>query len=105
MPDFIYDAFLSYSPNDQAAVRVLAERLRVDNVRVWFDEWMREEHSNTPNLAAYGMERSRILVLCHSNSYMRSGVEDMRLAMELTRAPNNERRLFFFSLDDSEARA
>ena len=37
MPDdFPYDVFLSHSAKDKAVVRPLAERLRVDGVKVWF---------------------------------------------------------------------
>ena len=40
MPDqFHYDVFLSHSAKDKAVVRPLAERLRKDGVKVWFDEW------------------------------------------------------------------
>jgi len=41
MPDeFPYDVFLSHSAKDKALVRPLAERLRADGVKVWFDEWV-----------------------------------------------------------------
>ena len=36
---FSYDVFLSHSAKDKALVRDLAERLRQDDLRVWFDEW------------------------------------------------------------------
>jgi len=40
MPDdFRYDVFLSHSAQDKAVVRPLAERLRQDGLKVWFDEW------------------------------------------------------------------
>jgi hypothetical protein len=37
--DFKYDVFLSHSAKDKAVVRLLAERLREDGLKVWFDEW------------------------------------------------------------------
>ena len=41
MPDeFSHDVFLSHSAKDKAVVRPLAERLRADGVKVWFDEWV-----------------------------------------------------------------
>ena len=41
MPDeFPYDVFLSHSAKDKAVARPLAERLRADGVKVWFDEWV-----------------------------------------------------------------
>ena len=40
MPDeFPYDVFLSHSAKDKAVVRDVAERLKKDGLRVWFDEW------------------------------------------------------------------
>jgi hypothetical protein len=40
MPDeFNYDVFLNHSSKDKALVRPLAERLRSDGLKVWFDEW------------------------------------------------------------------
>lgn len=35
----VFDVFLSYSSKDRFQVQVLAERLRDDGIRVWFDEW------------------------------------------------------------------
>jgi hypothetical protein len=37
---FNYDVFLSHSSKDKPIVRELAERLRADGLRVWFDEWI-----------------------------------------------------------------
>ena len=36
---FTHDVFLSHSAKDKAVVRGLAERLRKDGLKVWFDEW------------------------------------------------------------------
>jgi hypothetical protein len=38
-PAYIHDFFLSHSSTDKAGVRAVAERLRADGLRVWFDEW------------------------------------------------------------------
>ena len=41
MPDeFPYDVFLSHSAKDKSVVRAVAERLRKDGLKLWFDEWM-----------------------------------------------------------------
>ena len=82
MPDeFPYDVFLSHSAKDKAVVRPLAERLRADEVAVWFDGWvrpkdelrrMKAESELHPSsfilhpLVEEGLERSRVLVLCMS---------------------------------------
>jgi molybdate-binding protein len=40
MPEnFKYDVFISHSSKDKPAVRELAEKLKTDGIRVWFDEW------------------------------------------------------------------
>jgi len=36
---FSFDVFLSYSSKDKVVVRPIAERLRADGLRVWFDDW------------------------------------------------------------------
>lgn len=36
---FTYDVFISHSAKDKPVVRELAERLKRDGLRVWFDEW------------------------------------------------------------------
>ena len=36
---FPYDVFLSHSAKDKPVVRDVAERLKKDGLRVWFDEW------------------------------------------------------------------
>jgi hypothetical protein len=41
MPDaFQYDVFLSHSAKDKPVVRPLAEQLRNDGLKAWFDEWV-----------------------------------------------------------------
>ena len=73
MPDeFQFDVFLSPSAKDKAVVRPLAERLRADGVKVWFDEWVlkpgdsiEKNQSKTAKIEE-GLERSRVLGLCMS---------------------------------------
>lgn len=43
-----YDVFLSHSSKDKPVVRALAERLRKDGLRVWFDEWVLKPGDNLP---------------------------------------------------------
>lgn len=64
--DFAYDVFLSHSSKDKAVVRPLAELLRKDGVKVWFDEWEITPGDSIPAKIEEGLERSRVLVLCMS---------------------------------------
>ena len=45
---FEYDVFLSHSAKDKAVVRDVAERLRKDGVKVWFDEWVLNPGNSIP---------------------------------------------------------
>ena len=63
---FPYDVFLSHSSKDKAVVRPLAERLRTDGLKVWFDEWVLKPGDSIPAKIEEGLEHSRVLVLCMS---------------------------------------
>jgi hypothetical protein len=62
--NFTFDLFLSHSSKDKAVVRPLAERLRADGVKVWFDEWVLKPGDSIPAKIEEGLERSRVLELC-----------------------------------------
>ena len=64
--DFKYDVFLSHSSKDKAVVRPIAERLRADKLRVWFDEWEVKRGDDKAAKLEEGLEQSRALVLCLS---------------------------------------
>jgi hypothetical protein len=63
---FKYDVFLSHSSKDKDIVRPLAERLRADGLRVWFDSWEIRPGDSIPAKIEEGLEASRVLVLCMS---------------------------------------
>jgi len=65
---FQFDVFLSHSAKDKEVVRDIAERLRGDGLKVWFDEWQIKPGDNIPHKIEEGLERSRVLVLCMSAS-------------------------------------
>jgi len=64
--DFKYDVFLSHSSKDKDIVRAVAERLKADGLRVWFDEWEIKPGDSAPKKIDDGLEDSRVLVLCMS---------------------------------------
>ena len=80
MPDESqYDVFLRHSSKDKAVVRPLAERLRVDGLRVWFDEWVIKSDDSIPAKIEEGLEHSRVLVLCTSANVFGSDWAQLRL--------------------------
>jgi hypothetical protein len=109
MPDdFTYDAFLSHSAKDKAVVRELAERLRKDGVKVWFDEWVlkpgdsiKSPQSKTAKIEE-GLERSRVLVLCMSANAFGSDWKQLESRTFRFRDPLNKKRRFLpLCLDDA----
>lgn len=53
---FIYDVFLSHSSKDKAIVRDIAERLRKDGLKVWFDKWSIKPGNSIPSKVEEGLE-------------------------------------------------
>ena len=97
MPDdFTHDVFLSHSAKDKAVVRLLAERLRKDGVKVWFDEWVTkpgdsiEKNQSKTAKIEEARGRSRVLVLYMSantfgSDWAQLGSGTFRLRDPLTR--------------------
>jgi hypothetical protein len=101
-PDFEYDVFLSHSSKDKVVVRDVAERLRKDVVKVWFDEWVLKAGDSIPAKIEEGLERSRVLVLCISAHAFGSDWAQLEYGMFRFRDPlNKERRFLPLRLDDT----
>ena len=103
MPDeFPCDVFLSHSAKDKAVVRPLAERLRADGVKVWFDERVLKPGDSIPARIEEGLERSRVLVLCMSAHAFGSDWARLESGTFRFRDPlNQERRFLPVRLDDA----
>src|SRR5688572_11917017 len=103
MPDdFKYDVFLSHSSKDKPIVRDLAERLRKDGLKVWFDEWVIKPGDSIPSKIEDGLEYSRVLVLCMSGHAFGSDWAQLESQTFRFRDPlNKERRFIPLRLDDA----
>lgn len=100
--DFQYDVFLSHSSKDKAVVRPLAERLRKDGLKVWFDEWVLKPGDSIPAKIEEGLEHSRVLVLCMSANAFGSDWAQLESGTFRFRDPlNRERRFIPLRLDDA----
>ena len=97
-----FDVFLSHSSKDKAVVRAVADRLRCDGLRVWFDEWEIHPGDNIPAKIEEGLERSRVLVLCMSAQAFGSDWAHLESGTFRFRDPlNKERRFIPLRLDDA----
>jgi hypothetical protein len=104
MPEYFpYDVFLSHSHKDKPIVRDIAERLRADGVKVWFDEWEIRPGDSIPARIEEGLEGSRVLVLCMSANAFGSGWAQLEAGTFRFRDPlNRERRFFLVRLDGGD---
>ncbi len=97
-----FDVFLSHSAKDKAVVRPVAERLRKDGLRVWFDEWELKAGDSIPAKIEEGLERSRVLVLCMSANAFGSDWAQLESGTFRFRDPlNKERRFLPLLLEDA----
>lgn len=92
--DFKYDVFLSHSSKDKDIVRPLAERLRADGLRVWFDDWILKPGDSIPAKIEEGLEQSRVLVLCMSAQAFGSDWAQLEAGTFRFRDPLNQERRF-----------
>jgi small GTP-binding protein len=100
--DFSFDVFLSYSSKDKAIVRPVAERLREDGLRVWFDEWELKPGDSVPKKIDDGLEQSRVLVLCMSEHAFGSDWAQLESGTFRFRDPlNKDRRFIPLRLDEN----
>jgi small GTP-binding protein len=100
--EFAFDVFLSYSSGDKAVVRKVAERLRADGLKVWFDEWVLKPGDSIPAKIEEGLERSGVLVLCMSANAFGSDWAQLEAGTFRFRDPlNQERRFIPLRLDDA----
>ena len=103
--DFAFDVFLSYSSKDKATVRPIAERLRKDGLRGWFDEWEIKHGDSIPAKIEEGLEGSRVLVLCMSANAFGSDWPQLESGTFRFRDPlNRDRRFIPLRLDADPGR-
>ena len=83
-------------------MRAIAERLKDDGLRVWFDEWSIKAGDNIPHRIEEGLEHSRVLVLCMSANAFGSDWAQLEAGTFRFRDPlNKERRFIPLRLDDA----
>ncbi len=102
---FSYDVFLSHSSKDKEIVRPLADRLKRDGIKVWFDEWAIRPGDSIPAKLEEGLERSRILVFCMSANAFGSEWAQLESGTFRFRDPlNKDRRFLPLRLDEAPIR-
>ncbi|HWM91967.1 MAG TPA: toll/interleukin-1 receptor domain-containing protein [Thermoanaerobaculia bacterium] len=96
-----YDAFLSYSSQDQGRAIRVAERLRASGLKVWYDGWEIKPGDDIYFKIEEGLNRSRILVFLMSSSSLGSDWTGFERRARQFRDPlNRERRFIPVLLED-----
>ena len=72
-PEPEFDIFLSYASEDVMWCGQLAERLRNEGVRVWFDRWRIQAGDHLEARINDGLEKSRKMVAVWSKNYFQHG--------------------------------
>lgn len=104
-PEFQWDVFLSHSKADKDVVRDIANRLKSDGVRVWFDDWEIQPGDSIPAKIEDGLEQSRVLVLCMSKAAFGSDWAQLESHTFRFKDPlNHNRRFIPLRLDDTPAK-
>src|SRR5258705_9875916 len=99
---FSFDVFISHSTKDKQVVRAIAERLRADGLRVWFDDWQLRVGDSIPAKIEEGLEHSRVLLLYMSANAFGSDWAQLESGTFRFRDPlNKERRFIPLRLDDA----
>jgi WD40 repeat protein len=70
-PAIEYDVFLSHANEDSAWCEKLAQRLRDEGVRVWFDKWHILPGDNIPARLNAGIKQSRKMIALFTKNYFR----------------------------------
>jgi TIR domain. len=96
-----YDVFISHSSKDKAVVRELAERLKADGLRVWFDDWVIQPGDMIGLKIEQGLEQSRTLVLVMSANAFASEWVTLERHTAMFRDPTNQERRFIPLLIDN----
>lgn len=99
-----FDIFLSHSSKDKAVVRAVAERLKQDGLRVWFDEWILNPGDSVPAKIEEGLEHSRVLVLSMSDHAFGSDWAQLESGTFRFRDPlKNDRRMPLLRFDGAHS--
>lgn len=101
--EFKYDVFLSHSAKDKAVAQKLAQRLKADGLRVWFDEWDIKPGDNIPETIESGLRASRVLVLGVSKNYPKGErMASQAISRPVGGSDRGSQRIIPVRLDDSE---
>ena len=97
-----FDVFLSHSSHDKAVVHDLAERLRDDGLKVWFDDWVIKPGDSIPSKIDAGLDQSAVMVLCMSaHAFGSDWAQLERYTFQFLDPLNKERRVIPLRLDDA----
>jgi WD40 repeat protein len=101
--EFKFDVFVSYAMEDRVTALDIAQTLRSEGLQVWFNEWQLDSDEDVLNETEYGLEHSRVMVLCTSAAAFSSSWPTLEAGILRFRDPLNKKRRFVsVRLDDAQ---
>jgi|ERR1044071_4318510 hypothetical protein len=101
--EFTFDVFIGHNSKDKPRVRNLAERLRDDGVRVWYDEWEVRAGDVIIQKVESGLEVARKFMLAISAHAFDSDWVSLERTTAMHRDPmNKESRFIPLLLEDCD---
>jgi len=99
--DWEHDVFLSHSSKDKARARSIAERLRREGLKVWFDDWIVRAGDDIQLKLEEGLGSSRFLVFLMSPNSLKADWPTLERRSRQFQDPlNRERRFLPVLLED-----
>lgn len=97
-----YDVFISYNRADIEVVERLAEKLRSDGLKVWFDQWVIQSGDDLTSRINDGLDHSRVLIICISQNSSTSIWRRLETHTFMYRIHGQEKeRVLILRLDDT----
>ncbi|RJP74013.1 MAG: toll/interleukin-1 receptor domain-containing protein [Ignavibacteriales bacterium] len=99
---FDFDIFLSYNHLDRVRVHTLADKLRIDGIHIWLDEWNIFNKDHIAKEINRGLDKSKTLGVCVSLNSHTSIWRRLETHVFIRKHKDDERRsIFVIRLDNS----
>jgi 2-polyprenyl-3-methyl-5-hydroxy-6-metoxy-1,4-benzoquinol methylase len=92
--EFDFDVFMSYASEDKAPAKRIAERLKAEGLRVWFDDWSIGFGEDIYQAINHGIEESRTQLFLLSPHALESEWVSLERNTAIFRDPMNTSRRF-----------
>lgn len=90
-----FDVFLSHNSKDKHTVLEIANKLRSQGLRVWYDDWCIKIGDDIYQKIEQGLQDSRIFIFCVSDNSLSSEWVSLEKNTAIFRDPSNKSKSFY----------